>query len=40
MRDHKNTRNNDKFSNIDIENYFTKEQLEGLMFEYAKINKN
>lgn len=36
----KNSRINDKFSNIDIENYFSKEQLEGLMFEYAKINKN
>ena len=40
MSYHKNTGNNDKFSNIDIENYFTKDQLEGLMFEYAKINKN
>ena len=36
----KNSRINDKFSNIDIENYFSKEQLEGLMFEYTKINKN
>lgn len=30
----------DKFSNIDIENHFTKEELGELYFEYAKINKN
>lgn len=31
---------NDKFSNIDIENFFTKEQIGDLFIEYAKINKN